>query len=182
MPLADDTPTGAPEPAWRSCAIHESGHAVVALELGWRVRGLEIGRDESVCRMRAREAEHPLVAAIEYATVLAAGVAAEVLEARLPASHDRPLYHFAGETDRDRAETALTAACDGDPFEAGPLWDFARLRARRILLRRWADVDHLAACVVANGGALEGEDTIAVELERVAWRTTTDYHPKGAAR
>ena len=116
-----------------STAIHEAGHAVVAMALGLDVGGVTIVPDEDNNRAGS-SSNDPAESAIDEATVYFAGYEAE----RLLDPQAAALVRWASSSDEEAAAELLSSVGASDRASQ------CRDLARRLLVRRWAMVYALA--------------------------------------
>lgn len=121
-------------PAW-PIALHEAGHAVVALATGGGVTGIQASRDEGRC---AYDGGY-------IPAVLAAGTAA---------THHLPGPWPGGRYDR----RDLRQWCQERGFNPQAMAYYGEQRAKAILRTHWPVVEKLAEACIRNGGEVGSEE------------------------
>jgi hypothetical protein len=131
--------------------IHESGHAVAALALGFAVHDIEVDgyhRNGAVQTGMTREA--PIA---EQLIILHAGLAAE--DKFWPQRPGRSEYSERADMNRARALVA------GNP-RGSEMLDEGRRRAEQIVGKHWAAIEALAARLKDGDGTLSGAEAVAI--------------------
>ena len=150
-----------------SLAHHEAGHAVAALMLGLPCFGASLGddrgwfmthpamqeaspetmteEDSAEFHLLAAKVENPasndVDRTIDLVTMMAAGVQAELILA------GHPWPGAVRRNDLDTRQASYLLAASGNPASLG----YCQLRARSLLTQQWAQVQSIAADLVASG-------------------------------
>jgi Peptidase M50B-like len=145
-------------------AIHEAGHAIVALALGYHVEKICVNEDGSGFVNRSHH-KHicPDVMAKKNLVVCVAGMVAEGIHHDVFAHYRRVFSKFAREnnlcklekflhgndTNNVREITAIIAKCTGEDF--AEIIEAAEKSAEKILRSRWSGVQELATFACCLG-------------------------------
>jgi hypothetical protein len=173
----------------QEAAVHEAGHAVVAIALGLRVEVVHVRRAvacDGACVVDPRGPD------ASPAVLVAGDVAVELARAGWPAPNASPGSWYwqqlqAGPTDRERttAATAPTPALGTSDAEklaaAGLSARNARARAGEILGAHWPAVRAIADALIARG-ELEGAEVHRIAAARGVAPTKRKAPPAAGPR
>lgn len=137
--------------------LHESGHAVCALDLGYQVTSVELTPERGLTKVREpRWKDDDQLR--DRLTIAVAGRIAESI-----AGYDPPDEY--GDGDADIIRRVLYDIRDTDFMEL----DRAERRAKRILVRRWQQVENLAAALLDRERLTSNEISEAIDTKPFRW-------------